>query len=343
VPCLEHVRVPFERLHRQEVQDRFGTPLGLDLTCYGPPKRIEDELFGVPNEQDEITGGIYIPTTGYISDPQLATLNLQVAAEATGRAQFRFQSTVTSVNRSNHRVAGITLHDGIRWEAPIVVNAAGPSSNQITSLAFGEYGDNDMNLTTRPLRQEVAYVSAPQGIVQSNTMLPVMGDLDVGVYVRTEHGIHDIVIGSTEPECDYPLEFLDDEAEADMNLSSIHTSHIYRWALRMPELPLPSAAETRGIVACYDVTEDWTPIYDQSALSGFYMAIGTSGNQFKNAGVVGVMMAELIDRCETNPETINHDDAPLQFQLNYTDGGTINTAMFSRLRKTLNTSGTVLG
>ena len=47
------------------------------------------------------------------------------------------------------------------------------------------------------------------------------------------------------------------------------------------------AAESQGIVACYDVTEDWNPVYDKSSLPGYFMAVGTSGNQFKNAGVVG--------------------------------------------------------
>ena len=28
-----------------------------------------------------------------------------------------------------------------------------------------------------------------------------------------------------------------------------------------------------------DVSDDWIPIYDQSSLPGYYMAIGTSGNQ----------------------------------------------------------------
>ena len=32
-------------------------------------------------------------------------------------------------------------------------------------------------------------------------------------------------------------------------------------------------------MACYDASEDWTPIYDKSKLNGYFMAIGTSGNQ----------------------------------------------------------------
>lgn len=77
-------------------------------------------------------------------------------------------------------------------------------------------------------------------------------------------------------------------------------------ALRVPTLPLPEAGNVQGCVACYDVTEDWVPIYDKSSVpgrggrlgrsgAGFYMAIGTSGNQFKNAGVAGRLMRELVE------------------------------------------------
>ena len=47
----------------------------------------------------------------------------------------------------------------------------------------------------------------------------------------------------------------------------------------------------RGIVDLYDVSDDWLPIYDRSAIDCFYMACGTSGNQFKNAPVVGELMS----------------------------------------------------
>jgi sarcosine oxidase subunit beta len=53
---------------------------------------------------------------------------------------------------------------------------------------------------------------------------------------------------------------------------------VYRLAKRFPGLPIPN--QPQGIVDLYDVSDDWLPIYDQSSLDGFYMAIGTSGNQF---------------------------------------------------------------
>ena len=68
----------------------------------------------------------------------------------------------------------------------------------------------------------------------------------------------------------------------------------------------------RGVVDLYDVSDDWIPIYDRSSLPGFYMACGTSGNQYKNAPIAGKMMAALIEYCENG---YDHDRVPLQFTL----------------------------
>jgi len=75
---------------------------------------------------------------------------------------------------------------------------------------------------------------------------------------------------------------------------------------RIPSLKIPT--ERRGIVDLYDVSDDWIPIYDKSCLPGFYMAVGTSGNQFKNAPIAGYLMAELIEQVENGR---NHDDDPV--------------------------------
>ncbi len=54
---------------------------------------------------------------------------------------------------------------------------------------------------------------------------------------------------------------------------------------QVPELRIPN--QIQGVVGLYDVTGDWISIYDKSDLGGFYLAIGTAGNQYKNAPVVG--------------------------------------------------------
>ena len=67
---------------------------------------------------------------------------------------------------------------------------------------------------------------------------------------------------------------------------------------------------------------------DQTA-DGFYAAIGTSGNQFKNAGVAGHCMAELIEAVEAGHD---HDADPLVVKGRYT-GLPIDMATFSRNRE----------
>ena len=59
------------------------------------------------------------------------------------------------------------------------------------------------------------------------------------------------------------------------------------------------------------------------------MAIGTSGNQFKNAPVVGHLMAELIDRVEHGHD---HDQDPVRVKARYT-GIELDSGFYSRLRE----------
>ena len=87
--------------------------------------------------------------------------------------------------------------------------------------------------------------------------------------------------------------------------------------------------EKKGIVDLYDVSDDWIPIYDRTDLDGFYVAIGTSGNQYKNAGSAGQLMAELIVAVETGHD---HDADPLVVPGRYT-GVPLDIGFFSRNRE----------
>ena len=108
--------------------------------------------------------------------------------------------------------------------------------------------------------------------------------------------------------------------------------------LNIQSLPIPN--QPKGVVDLYDVTDDWIPLYDKSDLDGFYLAIGTSGNQFKNGPAVGHLMGELIESCEQGHD---HDKDPVQVRCHYIDF-TLNTGIFSRLREVIEDSTfTVLG
>ena len=63
------------------------------------------------------------------------------------------------------------------------------------------------------------------------------------------------------------------------------------------------------------------------------MAIGTSGNQFKNAGIAGSLMAQLIEAGgDSAGRVVDQDLKPLQLQMTRTGTGTVDTRAFSRLR-----------
>jgi len=196
--------------------------------------------------------------------------------------------------------------------------------------------EEGMRVKTRSLRHEVHHVPAPPGVDFERDGCHV-SDADSGIYFRPDTG-NSILVGSEDPPCD-PKIWIDDPDSFDRGVTREQwEAQVYRLARRIPSLAIPH--EQRGLVDLYDVSDDWIPIYDRSDLAGFYMAVGTSGNQFKNAGVVGLLMAELIDACENGHD---HDRSPVQVRTRYT-GVTLDAGFYSRLRVTNpNSSFSVLG
>lgn len=311
----EELGIPFELWGPEEIKRHL--PI-FDLQRYFPPKRMESPEFGHATG-GAVPGGVFFPTAGFISDPQLATHNLQRAAEAKG-ARFRFNRAVVDIGKAKGRISGVRLDDGTEIAAPVVINVAGPHSYKINRMAGA---DRDMKITTRALKQEVVHVPSPGGFDYERKGV-VVSDSDIACYSRPETGNH-ILIGSEDPECD-PREWVDPDS-FDEGFSEQWTLQAQRYGQRVPSLGIPS--RMKGVVSLYDVTDDWIPIYDKSAVPGFYMAVGTSGNQFKNAPVAGKLMAELIDYCEGGRD---HDVEPMAFRLQHI-GVTVDAGFYSRLRE----------
>ena len=287
---------------------------------FSPPRKPEDEHF-FDDPTSKFTQAVYVPSTGYVNDPQLTVHNLQGAAEANG-ARFFFDRKVVAVHRGKTRVTGITLENGDRIDAPVIVNAAGPHSFIVNRMAGVE---SNMHIKTRALRHEVHFVPAPAGVNFEKEGY-VTSDATLATYHRPEAG-NMVLVGSMDPECDEKI-WVDDPDRFNRNVTTEQwRAQVYRLARRIPELPIPSAP--KGIVDLYDVSDDWIPIYDRSDLDGFYLAVGTSGNQFKNGPVVGQMMAALIDACENGHK---HDEDPVTFKTTYTDQR-LNMGFYSRLRQ----------
>ncbi len=307
--------IPFEEWDAATVEERL--PI-YSMASFAPPKLRDDPAFGESNGS-RVRSGLFFPTAGYITDPQLSAHNLMRAAEGKGSV-FRFNQTVVSVLEEGGRVVGVELDGGESIRAPVVLNVGGPASSRINAMADVL---DDMTITTRALRQEVAHVPSPAGFdFEKNGV--IVSDSDIGCYCRPEHGNH-ILIGSEDPPCD-EHDWVDDR-DFNTEFTEQWTTQVHRYAQRVPSLGIPNW--TRGVVDLYDVTEDWIPIYDKSSLPGFYMACGSSGNQFKNAPIAGKMMAALVDYCENGND---HDEAPLQFRMPYLDRD-LDVGFYSRKRE----------
>lgn len=311
----DELGVPYEIWDAKAINERL--PI-YDLQSFWPPKRMDDPDFGKPGE-GRIEQAVLFPTAGYVTDPQLSTHNLQRAAEEAG-GTFLFNQNVVDILTAGGRVKGVRLANGDEIHAPIVVNVAGPFSSHINEMAGAL---DDMTIGTHALKQEVVHVPAPEGFDFEEDGL-IVSDSDIGCYCRPEPGNH-ILIGSEDPECD-PRERVDPD-NYDRNFTEQWDHQAYRYAQRVPDLKVPRRMQ--GAVDLYDVSDDWIPIYDKSSLPGFYMAIGSSGNQYKNAPIAGKMMATLITYCEDGND---HDQSPLQFQLPYI-GRSMDVGFYSRRRE----------
>jgi len=309
------VGIPFEQLSPEQLQAQFPT---LDVGRYFPPKAPADDAFWA--DPDGRIGGFWTPEGGFVTDPQLAAHNLLHAAEVSG-AQSRFNVAVASLATHGGAVTDVTLSDGMSVSTPLVVNAAGPHSGMVNALA-GVH--DEFRVGTRPLRQEVHHIGPPEAPGDIET-LPMVADGDLGTYFRWQPG-GSLLIGGQEPECD-PLVWLDDPERYDpAPTRASYEAQVTRVARRMPELAVPP--RPRGIVGVYDVSDDWIPVYDRTSLDGYYVAIGTSGNQFKNAPVVGQLMRHLIESCESGHD---HDREPVTWTTPVTNLN-VNLGHYSRLR-----------
>jgi len=285
---------PHEDWGPEQVAERLPV---YTLDSFSPPKRQDDPGFGETNGA-KLRGGVYWPHAGYVTDPALSSQNLAAAAKQHG-SEFRMGVEVIEILQESGHVKGVKLASGEEIHAPVVINVAGPGSAKINEMAGVT---DEMTIQTRPLRQEVVHVPSPQGFnFEENGT--IVSDSDIALYCRPEQG-NNILIGSEDPECD-PHHWTENDTDYDRDFTDQWTTQALRYGQRVPTLGIPS--KMRGVVDLYDASTDWIPIYDKTSVDGYYMACGTSGNQYKNAPIAGKMMAALVAYCEAGND---HDTAP---------------------------------
>jgi sarcosine oxidase subunit beta len=323
---MKRVGIEVSLLAADEVAARFPF---LDTASQYPPRTVDDPDFFEPTG-DRIDGAVFEEDAGYVVSPGLATQNLRSAGEREG-VRFQLNREVLGIHSQDRGGFRLELAGG-SLEVDVVVNVAGPHSARVDRLAGVE-----LPLETRPLRREVHALANPLYSGESSHAVPIVGDLNSGIYFRPESGGRDLIVGTTDPECDDP-EWLDDPDDYETGTTETYRQrHCLRLMKRFPQVRLGPA---RGIASLYDVTvRDWYPIVDRTELPGYYVCVGTSGSSFKTAPVLGRLTAEIVDASEGGRDI---DTEPIQLDLPRA-GLAVDTRFLSRLRGEIRTTGTVIG
>ena len=249
---------------------------------------VEDLAIMVPGlDTGDSAAVVYEPESGY-ADPHLTLMGYADAARRHG-ATIVQGTTVTGVRFEGDKVVGVDT-DGDQYDAPIVINCAGPWGAQVAAMAG----------VTAPItcsRVQVAVFRRPA----EYTAHPVVMDFVNGIYLRPETGNISLV-GSIDPaEAD---DVVDPDDFAEHATTEFLLEMGEQFIKRYP--PMDSAECLDGYASIYSITPDWHPIIDEVPEgSGSYICSGFSGHGFKLAPAVGLMTADLITK-ESDPEFSTH-------------------------------------
>lgn len=239
------------------------------------PERLKEIMPAL--NTDELVAAAYEAESGY-ADPYLTVTSYATAARRKGVKIYQ-NTMVKSINFDGRKVTGINT-DSERFDAPIVLNCAGPWGARVAELAGVEVPINSC-------RVQVAFFRRPKGYEADH---PVVADFTQATYFRSETGGLTLV-GLIDPA----------EADAVVDPDRFNENTDMDFVLDVGErlierFPAMEESETaKGYASLYDITPDWHPVVDELIPgSGLYICAGFSGHGFKLAPATGVMTADLI-------------------------------------------------
>jgi sarcosine oxidase subunit beta len=238
---------------------------------------------------DHFDFAAYEPDSGY-ADATLTTNSFIEAAKRNGAMVIQ-NCEVTAIRTAGGKAVGVDTTKGT-FDAPIIVNAAGPWAKHVASLA-------GIEVPIETWTHDVAFLHRPPSLGR----IPAVIDDVINCYFRPEGEA--LILAAGEDES---LRGEAPDAEAQTPTPTFVEKLIDGMVRRIPKI------EESGLHSIHvgrdGITPDQRAIYSAAGPDGFYLACGLSGTGFKTSPAAGASMAELI--LDGVPKTV--DITPFRFQ-----------------------------
>ncbi|MFZ1043592.1 MAG: FAD-dependent oxidoreductase [Anaerolineales bacterium] len=222
---------------------------------------------------DDIEFAAYEPESGYAMPSD--TTNAFIHAATDKGAKLIQDCAVTGINISGGRVQGVQTAQG-RFDAPIVVNAAGAWAGKVNEMA-------GLNLPYDTWRHDTMFVARPNQIGPSH---PTVIDFANEMYFRPEGNLTLVGLEDGNPMGESP------DNDTDHAKQGFVERGIDRICKRIPTMENGALHSAHG---GYDgITPDQHPMLGAAGPDGFYLDCGFSGTGFKTAPAIGLCMSEII-------------------------------------------------
>ncbi len=230
----------------------------------------------------------YEPDSGY-ADATLTTNSFIEAAKRNG-AMLIQNCEVTAIHTAGGKVTGVSTDKG-DFNAPIIINAAGPWAKHVASLA-------GIEIPLETWTHDVAFLHRPPLLGR----IPACIDDVINCYYRPEGGA--LILAAGEDES---LRGEAPDAEDQTPTPTFLEKLIDQMVQRIPKI------EESGLHSIHvgrdGITPDQRAIYSAAGPDGFYLACGLSGTGFKTSPAAGASLVELI--LDGLPKTV--DITPFRF------------------------------
>jgi glycine/D-amino acid oxidase-like deaminating enzyme len=225
---------------------------------------------------DDLSGGSYTKEDGFYSPIDILQAYVKKARQ--GGAFFMEKVQVTGISIKNNNAVGIQTKNGQNIKAGIVVNAAGPWSGRVASMA-------GLDLPIGPLKRHLFFTDTFHELPD---IFPMVIDVDSGWYMKRER--KGLILGGPTGNKSFS-QHVDFDAKEWTAEKSIQ---------RIPALERVKII--RGWVGHYEMTPDHHAVIGAfPELRNFICAAGFSGHGFQHAPAAGMIVSELI--ATGKPET----------------------------------------